>query len=166
MRMHKKFSRWKTGAPGTVALGSDAIPGAPVYATSAPVMVSGDEADNVLTHRFLDVNGWPAHRIAVAMNFKGIGTPVALPAQLYVYDSLTQRWYALGPVTNLEDGKIAFFDTLGITQRAKSADVASLADMTPGGEAVMLVVTDTTPAAAPAGEYEFAMGADLTTIGY
>jgi hypothetical protein len=164
MHMHKKFSRWK-GAGGT-ALGSDVVPGAPVYGVSAPVMVGGDELDNVLAHRFLDVNGWPAHRIAVAMNYKGIGTPVALPAQLYVYDSLTQRWFALGPVTNLEDGKISFFDTLGISQRAKSADAASLADMTAGGELVMLVVNDTNPAAAPAGEYEFAMAADLTTIGY
>lgn len=167
MRMHKKFSRWKGAAPaGGVALGADVVPGAPNYGATAPTIVSPVDADNVFSHRFLDANGWPAHRIAVAMNYKGVGTPVALPGTIYVYDGLTNRWYQLGPTTSLTDGKIVFFDTLGVTQRSKAGDVASLSDMNTSGESVLLIVTDTNPAAAPNGEYEFAFAADLTTIGY
>lgn len=167
MRMHSKFSRWKNGAVGTTALGSDAVPGAPVYATSAPVPVASDGTlDNAMSHRFLDANGWPAHRVAVVLNYKGVGTPVALPATLYVYDSLTQRWYQLGPTTDLVDGKVTFFDTLGISQRGPADSTQDVADMTPGAEQLLLIVNDTSTASAPNGEYQIAWAPDLTTIGY
>lgn len=147
MRLHVKFSRWK-GAGGT-ALGTDGAPGAP------PVGAPTQTTDNVLIASFANTAGFPVHRIAVAM--KGPAAAIALVAQLWVYDSLTEGWYEVGAPTVVTPNRITFFDVVSLAEPTQLGGAAPSA----GSIAAMLVVQD---GATPAGEYVFAMGPDLTVL--
>lgn len=175
MRVHKKFSRWKGGgAPaGATLLGADTVPGAPVYTVSAPSLALPVEADNVLVHRFTDLNGWPVHRIAIGYNFKSVGTPVTLPVSVYIYDGETGRWYLMGPTTSsvvtppaLTDGQFTFFDSISVPPRAKTGSMLDLAQASSGSQELLVIVSDHAGNTAPNGEHEILIAPDLTTIGY
>jgi len=154
MRMHVKFSRWK-GAGGT-ALGTDGAPGVPPTATPT-------NQDNLLVTGFANQSGYPIHRIAVAM--KGPAAAIALVAQLWVYDYLTEAWYEVGAPTVVTPNRITYFDSVALgdppqIQRA-SLPVGGSVVSTAGSLIVALVVQD---GATPAGEYTFALGPDLTVL--
>ena len=156
MRFPIMFSRWKgAGQPASVPilLGGDAVPAPPAETPGA--------LDNVLNHRFSNVNGWPCHRIAVVYDGSKVVAPVSLSATMVLYDRSTRRWYRVGPANVvLNEGVITFFDTLGLIEQVATSGGISEAS---GSESAMLIVSD--PGAAPDGEHVFAMGADLTTIG-
>lgn len=178
MLVHKKFSRWKGGAqPASIPilLGGDTVPGAPSYGVSAPVPVAVDASlDNVVAYKFFGPEGWPVHRIAVGYNYKSIGTPVTLPCSVYLYDALTQRWYLTGPTTTvattpvvLTDGQFTFYDSIVTPQLANVGSQADLAKMMRGASTqALIIVADHAGATAPAGEHEFIVGFDYTTLGY
>lgn len=146
MRFVNKFSRFKGGP--TPALGSDTVP------TTGPT--PGPNA-NLMSSRFSNINGWPCHRVAVT--YKGPVGAIPLPATLWFWEELTQHWYQIGASTNLTPDAVTFFDIVGLLEGSQaSPDV----NPTSGSISALLIVTD--PGGAPAGEFVFAMGADLTTI--
>lgn len=151
MRMVKRFSRW-SGAGGP-ALGSDGAAGVP------PTDPPGAQ-DNLLVQSIFSDQGWPAHRVAVT--YKGPGGALVLPAQLWLYDHLTEAWYEVGAPTTLTKNRINYFDTLGLVSRRPTGSEGLSAPPSQGHLEALLVVQ---PAGGdPAGEYVFAMAADLTTL--
>lgn len=151
MRMHKKFSRWKGAVPsGGVALGFDG--GAGVPPTDPPTQ----DKDNVLIASFANSAGFPVHRLAVA--YKGPAAAIALAAQIWLYDHLTEAWYESGAPQNITPNRINFFDVVSLGEPVQVGPGVKAAA---GSISAALVVQD---GATPNGEYVFAMGPDLTVL--
>lgn len=158
MRMPKSFSRYKTVVPaGGVVLGTDVVPNG---ANGADGTAPSPTTDNLLFMRFANNAGWPLHRVAVGYNYRGAGVAIALPASLYLWDALTQRWY-LTTTANLTADKIVFFDSVALIDPMASQTDATRPSA--GSLEALLIVTD--PGAAPSGEHRFALGADLSLYG-
>jgi hypothetical protein len=150
MRMVTKFQRLVGGSP---ALGSDGAPGVPP--TGAP-----GAQDNLLAQQCYSDQGWPAHRVAVAYN--GPVGALALVAQLWVFDHLTEAWYEVGAPGSLTPNRITYFDVTAIVSRRAGGASGLGAPPSQGHIEALLVVQ--AAGGDPAGTYTFAMGADLTTL--
>ena len=147
MRLQKSFTRRKNGAGPVPVLGTDGAPGTPP--TGAP----SSATDNALVASFDNMAGFPVQHIAVS--YRGPAAAVALTAQLWVYDYLTDAWYETGEPGELTPNRVAFFDVPVLAQ----PPTTGLDTTTSGSIAAMLVVQD---AVTPDGEYVFAMGPDLS----
>ena len=148
MRFPVAFTRWVGTAPaGGVALGSDTLP------TTAPKATM----DNLLASRFQNINGWPCHRIAVT--YKGPTGAIALTARMYFWEDETQAWYQVGGQVTMQPSQVSFFDVIALLEMPNTE--ANLQNATPGSISQILIVDDV--GGSPPGEYQFAIGPDLTT---
>jgi hypothetical protein len=147
MRFHHKFSRQVGGVSPDPVLGSDAVPTA----------LADQAKDTVLTASFSNTNGVASQRIAVAYSYVGAGAPGNLPANVYIWDDLTQNWYLLNaaPLT-LKPGTIQFFDCIGLPQSAPSSE--------PRGSLEAFVKVNAA-GGDPNGVYTFALAPVLNRIG-
>jgi len=151
MRFSKAFSRSKGGGAFPV-LGSDgALDVAP---TGVP-----DGRDNHVAMRSSSSSGYPLQRIAVS--YKGPALAVALTAQLWVYERLTETWYRTTASFTLTPGLITAIGALGIADTVPRG-VESLGEPTGGAVDAVLVVQDT--GAAPVGTHTFAIVGDLSAV--
>lgn len=148
MRFQHSFRRQVGGASADPLLGSDPVP--TLYAELAD--------DNVLNSSFNNINGWPAHRIAIG--YAGPAGAPALTANAYVFDDATQLWFRVNraPVA-LVPARLSFFDIVGLmppnVTATNSGSSGSL-------EAYIEVIA---VGGAPAGVYTFVVSADLTAVG-
>jgi hypothetical protein len=149
MKFPATFTRYVGTVPaGKIALGADTLPTGRPEATM----------DNLLASRFNNVNGWPAHRIAVVYN--GPESAPALTATMYFYEDSTSAWYQIGAAGTLTSGEVTFFDVIAIMEMPNVS--ADLANATPGSIAQILIV-EAPGGTPPNGAYQFAMATDLTT---
>jgi len=150
MRMHKKFSRFKGAAPPDgVALGADGAAGVP------PTVAPNQNISNILIASFSTSSGFPVHRIAVT--YKGPALAVALQAQVWLYDDLTEAWYEVGAPVNIEPNRVNFFDVVALAEPNAVLNLGATA----GSISALLVVQD---GVTPDGEYVFAIAPDLTVL--
>jgi hypothetical protein len=158
MRFHVGFQRYKGTVPtGKIALGADTLP------STAP---NPKTMDNVLFCKFDNINGWPCHRVAVVCNQKsGTATSVALAGQMFIFETRTQAWHAVdASATAIPMNQVVFFDVVALLTRPPmlSSQVEGLdGAVETGSIEAMLLITD--PNTTEDGEYDFAIGADLTT---
>jgi hypothetical protein len=149
MKFPASFTRYVGTVPaGKTALGADTLPTARPAATM----------DNLLASKFNNINGWPAHRVAVVYNGPA-GAP-NLTATMYFYEDATAAWYQIGAAGTLVSGQVTFFDVIAIMEMPNTS--ADLANATPGSIAQVLIVA-APGGSPPSGPYEFAMATDLTT---
>lgn len=159
MRFHKTFSRQKGGATPPPALGGDAVP-----TTVAPTA----SADNVMSCKVRDIAGWPVQRIVVGWTTVA-ANPVALNADLYIWEKATSHWYKLNDTAlSVKPNQLAYFDVAGLIEpMSNSKNVLGTSGQSPQATSqsidVMLVMSD--PGAAVNGTYIIGMGPDLTTVG-
>jgi hypothetical protein len=141
------FTRRVGGSGSVPLLGSD----------SAPTAAPSASMDNVLFTKFSNINGWPVHRVAVVCTAPA--APVAMPADLYMYEDRTQSWHKINasPVT-ITPGVVAFFDAVALLDMPNAQ--SNMAGVQTGSGAYALVVSN--PGAEPSGTFTFAMGPDLT----
>ena len=151
MNFQTKFSRWKgAGQPANIPilLGGD----------SAPTLIGQTAADNVLTHRAMNINGWPTQRIAIV--YKPPTGTLALNGSIFFWESSTETWYRIGAVGvgNILAGQVVYFDALSLQEPPQTG--AGILQGAVSQDAVYLLVTD--PGAAPDGAHTFAMSADVS----
>ena len=150
------FKRYKgTPVVGATALGSDG--GASLTTPLSQLTVR----DNLLPTKFVNVHGWPIHRVAVV--YLAPSGSLALNADMYFWEESIGGWFRINQTSPLAlpPGIVTFFDTIALLDG--SIAQANLQSGGAGSIAQMLVVTD--PGAAPNGLHSFAMGPDLTTYG-
>ncbi len=157
MKFPTAFTRYKGTVPaGAKALGAD---------TTLPVGRAGASTDNVLSSRFVSINGWPVTRVAVAAKYTGVGSPIALDAWMYFYEDNLGLWIPtqaaatpVTPGTAAAPKPVVFFDVITLTDLPHVK--GDLDAVTPGSISQILVVADA--GGAPDGQYDFVIGADLT----
>lgn len=153
MRFPTAFSRFKGTVPdGKIELGSEGAVDDP------PTSPPNPNQDNALASKFYSNQGWPAHRIAVG--YKGPPGSIPLDAQVWVYDTKTEAWYAVGDAGTVKPNQITYFDVVALLDMPTTA--TSLDSPTQGSLSVLLVIQG--DAGAPDGEHVFAFGADLTVL--
>jgi len=140
MRFHRKFERF-VGGPSP-ALGSDATP------TGPPTV----DNDNVLNSRFYGPSDTPLQTIIVA--YKGPALAPALACRIFIWEEVTQSWYAVGASKDLQPGETTSFNLFTPTTKiggegAGSAEIAVVVSGALG---------------APAGTYTFALVGDTSTV--
>jgi len=149
MRMHRQFVR-TIGGSGIV-LGSEGAIDAPP--TGAP----SQSQDNVLFASHISNAGNPVKRVAVS--YRGPALAPNLDAQLWLWDDVTEAWYALTGAVSMAANRIALFDVVALSDPFQGGgEVKSTA----GSLAAILIVQTT--GGAPAGEYVFSMGPDLAGV--
>lgn len=156
MRFPKQFLRRKGAAnPSIPLLGSDGTAGAP------PTQPPNRQSDNILSIKPCSNSGWPAHRVPVTYAYSGVGVPPAtLPCEIWIFDHLTERWYAPSASVNLTLNRITYFDICSLVDQAIST-ATLLTEPSSGAVEIFVMVQD---AAAADGTYIFAVGLDLTTL--
>lgn len=151
MRFPAMFKRFKPASGTEVALGSD-VP---------PTLPPSSQPDNLLACRFSNVNGWPVHRIAVICKYVGTGSPSPLTGDMYLFETQTQSWHRINKDTvDIVPGVVTFFDVVALLDMPNT--LASLDAALAGSISSVLVVAD--PNNTANGEYDIAMGPDLTTF--
>jgi hypothetical protein len=150
MRFPLTFRRVKPAVPGFITLGADVDP-------NGAGLKPGPNVDNVLYSRFSNSAGWPAHRLAVAYKYDGVGVPVAMPATIHLYDAATERWYSLEAAKPLVNNTVVFFDVIALLDGPQTA--GQLNAPSQGSIEAFLLVPDP---GAPAGDHYFSVGADLS----
>ncbi|GAC1475526.1 MAG: hypothetical protein PVSMB8_00040 [Vulcanimicrobiaceae bacterium] len=159
MRFPTMFRRWKgAGNPGLTVLGADVVP---VDASSVQIPPNEQKLDNVMSSRFVSINGWPTHRIALVYKYIGGGGAIALPTTMWFWEEQTRRWYQIGASQNVTVDRVFFFDVVALLDRSKAGPDASSLESLEGSISQLVLATD--PGAAPDGEHQFAVAPDLTT---
>jgi hypothetical protein len=156
MQFHQVFSRYVGTVPaGKKALGSDVIPVDAAATQRAP-----DQSldDNVLYCRFLNLEGWPVHRVAVA--YRAPSGVLALTATMYFWESQLERWIQVGAPGTVTPGQVSFFDCVSLLDTLQTRSGLDQGSPTRGSLAQLLIVD---AGLAPGGEHRFAIGADLST---
>ena len=149
MQFPKTFKRY-IGAGLAPLLGSDVDP----TTLSAPAQKAYMGNANVLTSRMTNINGFPAQRILVGVNYEGAGAPAPIPLSVFLWDDTTERWYKIfhAVAPTIPVNHVLFVDT------------CSLLDfMTTSAMEVALVAS--APAGAPDGTYTFVAGCDVSSPG-
>jgi hypothetical protein len=155
MRFSKVFSRYVGTVPeGRIELGDDSVPNG---ADGAPGTAPSPDDDNVLVARFSNDNGEPAKRVLVAYNYVGSDSPVGLPASVYLWDTLTLRWYLAGTGT-LTNGTYTAFDVVS-PDDGMYGGANEFRRPTAGATSALIIVED--PGGAPDGEHQFALCSDI-----
>ena len=146
MRIHKSFTREKGG---TNTLGTDGLPGV------APTFKATIDVDNALIAPFANTSGNPVMRIAVG--YAGPPAAIALSAQVWQYDDLTELWYESGAPINITPNRLTFFDVAAL------CEPSSIYPSRPSAGSILaaLVVQG---GATPDGIYTFSMGACLSVL--
>ena len=159
MQFPKTFRRYVGEVPaGGKELGKDEPP------TEAP-----GQLDNALEVRFSNTNGWPVQRLAVA--YAGPAGAPSLEAAVLVYEDELKRWFVLD-TGKLKPGAVTFFDAVALLDCPN----ASRSPRSPGSLELALVVglrrahemvdvPHTFVETPGAGEYVFALGADISNPG-
>lgn len=141
MRAHKVFTRYKTTVPpGGVALGAD--PSDPNLSVTLPGPPGLQ--DTVVGVRTMTVSGSGIKRMGVA--YKGPAAAIALSAQMFYYETATERWYALEAAKNITPDRITFFEVPATIENTSSSFTSGTAIQ------AYLYVAD---GATPAGQYDF-----------
>jgi hypothetical protein len=157
MKFPQKFSRWISGASGTVTLGTDVIPATKIVVPS----------DNVLAFKSISKNGSPVKRVILAgAYFNSVAhSPPALNVSAYVWDDALGFWIACtGSATAITPGDTTaatvvpgvpvFFDIPVLSDSAPTGtSVASGTDL--GSASVLFIISNNS---ASAGEYRFVAG--------
>lgn len=138
MRLLKQFTRTE------VTLGVAAAPSVRLDLTR----------DTALSCQLKDSDGSPTQRLVVA--FSGPTACPNIPVQIYIWDDLTETWYACGSSHSLVSGQLAWFDIpclgrLGTTRQQPGSLDCLILESTPGG----LV----------SGTYSFSIGVDVSSSG-
>ena len=108
MRWPLKYQRRQGGSGSVPTFGSDSVP------TTTP---PAGGADNVMSCRFWNINGWPVQRIAVAWTAGSATT--ALTADMYVWEETLGHWLKCnGSSVSVPKGQIAYFDVPTISEPA------------------------------------------------
>lgn len=162
MKFPATFTRWVSGAAGTIALGSDALL---VDADSNPRPAARTD-DNAFSSRIVSINGWPISRVAVAAKYTGEGVPVAANIAMYVFEDNLRIWLPLSqsamtitPGTATAPTGFVFFDAVTLTDLPHVRGELGAAEP---GSATYLCIVDNN-GSPPDGRYDFIMGAELTT---
>lgn len=149
MRFKTKFSRW-VGGGGTPALGSDS---APTTAVPDPLTQT-----NLLQSAPEEFQGEPAQRVAIT--YHGPALAPILPANAYLYEENSARWYKLNssPIS-LTAETVTFIDVpVAFEEAARKHGTLT----SPGGDiSIQLVVAD--PGGTPNGEYVFTMSPNMSS---
>lgn len=153
MKFPMTFTRYKGSVPaGAIALASDAIPTTPPN----PATMS-----NLFTAPFVSKNGWPVCRIGIVYNPPSGSTNLAV--DVYLYEENLGIWFranATSPIV-LPPKVATYCDIPAPIEPAPTT--ANLSSVGVGSLTALLIVTD--PNAAPNGAHQFAVCADLTTVG-
>jgi hypothetical protein len=153
MRFPKQFRRRK-GVGTLPLLGSDGTAGTP------PTEPPNATRDNTLSIKPYSTSGWPAHRIAITYAYDGVGVPPAtLPCEVWIFDHLTERWYATSVSVAIARNRVNYIDICSLIDQSPTA--ANLTEPSSGAIEAFVMMQD---AAAADGTYIFAIGADLTPI--
>lgn len=146
MRFQHQFTRRVGGAGPVPVLGSDGV----------PTLQQQQGSDNALNARFESISGWAMQRIAVA--YKGPPGALTLPAEIFLWDDLTESWYQLGATVGLLPGMFSFFNTISLILPPQGVQSANSA----GSLEAFLRVH---PAGGdPAGVYTFALAPDMVAF--
>lgn len=155
MRFTKKFSR-RVGADGSEpVLGSDEVP-----------KTQPSTRDAEYSQVFMNIQGWPAHRLAVACKFEGEGSAPPVEADLYVWEDTTEAWYRIPQPAKvlLTPGEISFFDVVGLVNPPHVGGRDDLGASAGHLQAFLLVRSPEKSDPKLKGRYTFAMASDLTCL--
>lgn len=141
MRAHQVFTRYKGAPPpGGVVLGAD-----PADPNASPTLPGPPGLqDTVVGVRTMTVSGSAIKRMGVS--YKGQPAAIALSAQMWFYETATERWYALEAAKNITPDRITFFDVPATLENTSSSYTSGTAVQ------AYLYVAD---GATPAGRYDF-----------
>jgi len=160
MKFSRTFDRWKgPGQPTSVPvlLGADTVP-----AAGGGNRPNATTQKNLVTSRFVSINGWPCYRIAVL--YLPPAGAIALNGDMHMYEDTLDAWFRVNGtpgVANILANAVSFFDCVALLDLPHTG--SDLGENLLGTLAQLLVVAD--PGAAPNGLHRFAMAADLTTFG-
>lgn len=170
------FSRFVGGTQP--ALGGDSVPKCDTVpqANAATGTNSGANGpgDNTFSCQRMNLAGWPPQRIAIGCRYIGAATPVAVPVDVYLYDSASGGWFKLNAspisvtptittakgVVPTSVGTIVYADIPAMMD--KPPTLANLGDANAMGIWVM-VIPAVTGNAANNGEYRFAVAGDMSS---
>lgn len=178
MRFPCTFTRYVGTLPaGGKAVGSDGLivdgGGNPIKGSSNAY--GSGQYDNILPSRIVSINGWPIQRVAFVGKYAGVGSPVAMPVAVYVYEDSLACWFPLScsagasptytPGTNAAPSAPIFFDCLALIDfphaGGVTGDPGDLQSTAPGNAVYLAIVgTGTSP---PNGTYQFALAAEMSS---
>jgi hypothetical protein len=166
MKFPLLFTRYKGAAPaGGKNFGAEGFPFTDA-ATSQPRQPNPKTDDQVLYARMTSTNGWPASRIILASRYTGGGALTAVNVTANFFENSMGIWVALGatsatvtPGSATVPGVPVYFDVPSLLEIPNIQ--ANLDQNSTGSIAIAIIVGD--PGALPAGRYDFAAAADLTT---
>jgi hypothetical protein len=147
MNLWQSFTRKTTGG---VPWAIDTLP----VDTSNAQVAPGKTTDFAISMRWDNGAGWASHRLVVG--YHGPVGAASLPAQLYVFDKTSQRYYTVGASVTLVPESLAFFSMVSTAPPPVRND--NLDQTTTGGTDYVLIVTPTL--ATTNGSYVFSMAPD------
>lgn len=125
------------------------------------------KVDNFHESKLVNLNGFPAQRVAVAVVGPKEARGRRLPAALYLHEDRTDAWLRVPGDRELEVGTVGYFDVPCLLDhgRARSEDESH----NPGSLEVVLVVerpgAGSELSALPDGVYAFLVGTDVSNPG-
>lgn len=124
-------------------------------------------ADNFHESKLVNLNGFPAQRVAVAVVGPKGALGRRLPAALYLHEDRTDAWLRVPGDAELLVGGIAYFDAPCLIDNGKGRSDDD--SHNPGSLEVVLVVerpgAGSEPSALPDGVYAFLVGTDVSNPG-
>lgn len=159
MRMQTVFTRYLPAAlPLHPGLGSDSTTPNTAGPGGSPLGPS-TLRDNMISAGVVTQTGAFVNKVAVSMKVVAGGPSPDLPAQMWFWDTATERWYFLEAAKNLSTDKIVVFLAPSLVE--KRATQPNVNNPTAGGFDALLVVQNP-GGPPPAGTYTFGMAPSLS----